>query len=172
MQVGKNKVVSVHYVLNVLHDGQKIEADSSAQGSPLKYLHGSGMLLPKFEANLEGLTKGDSFEFMIDYLNGYGERDENNVAGIPIESFQDEQGNIDREALTPGKIMPMVDQDGNRFQGVIVEVTESENVIMDFNHPLAGQDLYFSGYVAEVREATPEEIDHGHVHDHGHHHHH
>lgn len=171
MSVGKNKVVSVHYVLQVEHDGGKVVADKSDLESPLQYLHGAGMLLPEFESNLEGLKVGDTFEFKIEADNGYGLRNDQHIAAIPVESFKDEQGNVDPEMLQKGNVLPMVDQDGNRLQGIILEVTD-EQVIMDFNHPLAGKDLYFSGSVAEVREATAEEIDHGHVHGPGGHHHH
>lgn len=171
MSVGKNKIVSVHYVLQVEHNGEKVVADKSELESPLQYLQGSGMLLPEFESNLEGLQKGDAFDFKIEAANGYGLRDDQNIAAIPLESFKDEQGNVDQEMLQPGNVLPMVDQNGNRFQGIILEVTD-EQVIMDFNHPLAGKDLYFSGSVADIREATAEEIDHGHVHGPGGHHHH
>jgi len=108
---------------------------------------------------------------MIEAANGYGVRNDQDIAAIPTESFKDEEGNIDTEMIKPGNVLPMVDQNGNRFQGIVLEVTE-EQVIMDFNHPLAGKDLHFSGSVANIREATAEEIEHGHVHGpDGHHHH-
>ncbi|HUH75379.1 MAG TPA: FKBP-type peptidyl-prolyl cis-trans isomerase [Chitinophagales bacterium] len=172
MEAGKDKVVSVHYVLQVDHDGQKVVADKSELSAPLEYLQGSGMLLPEFESNLNGLKKGDTFEFMIEAANGYGVRNDQDIAAIPLESFKDEEGNVDYEMIKAGNVLPMVDQNGNRFQGIVLEVTD-EQIIMDFNHPLAGKDLHFSGSVADVREATAEEIEHGHVHGpDGHHDHH
>lgn len=171
MVVGQNKVVSVHYVLQVEHEGEKVVADKSEIGAPLEYLQGAGMLLPEFEGNLEGLGEGDTFEFKIEAANGYGLRNDQDIVAIPLVSFQDEQGNIDEEMVKKGNVLPMVDQNGNRFQGIVLDVTPDQ-VIMDFNHPLAGKDLYFTGSVAAIRNATQEEIDHGHVHGpDGHHHH-
>ena len=171
MAVEKNKVVSVHYVLHVDHEGEKVIADRSEAEGPLQYIHGGGMLLPEFESNLEGLEKGDGFKFTIKAENGYGVRDDQNVAAIPLESFKDEKGDIDQEMVKAGNVLPMVDENGHQFQGLIVEV-KGDQVIMDFNHPLAGKDLYFSGQVADIRDATPEELEHGHVHGPGGHHHH
>lgn len=170
MFVAKNKVVSVHYTLRVEHEGEKVVADKSELEAPLKYLHGAGSLLPDFEAALEGLQSGDTFEFMVTAESGYGLRNDQDVVAIPLDSFKDEQGNIDTEMVRPGSVLPMMDQQGNRFQGIVLDVTPDQ-VIMDFNHPLAGKDLYFSGAVAEVREASAEEIEHGHVHGPGGHHH-
>jgi len=171
MVVGQNKVVSVHYVLQVEHEGEKVVADKSELESPLEYLQGAGMLLPEFEGNLEGLQVGDTFEFKIEAANGYGLRNDQDIVAIPLASFQDEQGNVDEEMVKKGNVLPMVDQNGNRFQGIVLDITPDQ-VIMDFNHPLAGKDLYFSGSVAAIRNATSEEIDHGHVHGpDGHHHH-
>jgi FKBP-type peptidyl-prolyl cis-trans isomerase SlyD len=170
MIVAKNKVVSVHYVLRVDHEGEKVVADKSELDAPLKYLHGGGMLLPDFEGSLEGLQAGDTFEFSITAERGYGLRNDQDIVAIPLDSFKDEEGNIDEQMVRPGSVLPMVDQQGNRFQGIVVDVTPDQ-VIMDFNHPLAGKDLHFSGSVAEVRDASAEEIDHGHVHGEGGHHH-
>lgn len=170
MFISKDKVVAVHYVLQVEHEGEKVVADKSELESPLHYLHGSGMLLPQFEANLEGLQSGDAFDFMIIAEEGYGLRNDQDVVAIPVQSFLDETGKIDENMIKPGNVLPMVDQNGNRFQGMVLDVTPDQ-VIMDFNHPLAGKDLYFSGSVATIREATSEEIAHGHVHGPGGHHH-
>lgn len=170
MIISKNKVVSVHYVLQVDHEGERVVADKSELESPLYYLHGSGMLLPQFEANLEGLRPGDAFSFMIAAEDGYGLRNDEDVVAIPIQSFMDETGKIDENMIRPGNVLPMMDQNGNRFQGIVIDVTPDQ-VIMDFNHPLAGKDLYFSGSVAGVRDASPEEIAHGHVHGPGGHQH-
>lgn len=171
MLVGKDKVVSVHYVLQVDHEGEKVVADKSELEAPLKYLHGAGMLLPEFEGNLEGLQVGDAFSFSITAENGYGIRNDQDVVSIPVASFQDPNtGKLDESMVKVGNVLPMMDQNGNQFQGMVLDVNE-EFVVMDFNHPLAGKDLHFSGSVAEIRNATTEELEHGHVHGPGGHHH-
>jgi FKBP-type peptidyl-prolyl cis-trans isomerase SlyD len=170
MKVGKDKVISVHYVLQVDHEGNKVVADQSELEKPLTYLHGAGGLLPDFEAALEGLAKGDSFSFSITAERGYGVRDEAEVVQIPLDSFRDDKGNVDFEMVKAGNVLPMQDQNGNHFQGFVADVTD-QFVLMDFNHPLAGKDLYFSGAVADIREASAEELSHGHVHGPGGHQH-
>ncbi|HWY35747.1 MAG TPA: hypothetical protein VNX68_13965, partial [Nitrosopumilaceae archaeon] len=80
------------------------------------------------------------------------------------------EGKFDEERVKIGEELPMLDAEGHEMYGLVVQVGE-EHVTMDFNHPLAGHDLHFSGEILEVRDATPEELDHGHVHGpHGHHH--
>jgi FKBP-type peptidyl-prolyl cis-trans isomerase SlyD len=170
MKVEKDKVISVHYVLQVDHEGNKVVADKSELDKPLTYLHGAGGLLPDFEAALEGLAKGDSFSFSITAERGYGVRDEAEVVQIPLDSFRDDKGNVDFEMVKAGNVLPMQDQNGNHFQGFVADVTD-QFVLMDFNHPLAGKDLYFSGAVADIREASAEELSHGHVHGPGGHQH-
>jgi FKBP-type peptidyl-prolyl cis-trans isomerase SlyD len=108
--------------------------------------------------------------FVIGAANGYGLFDEKNIVNIPIDSFKDEQGNIDTNTIKVGNILPMMDNEGNQFQGIVCDVND-EHVIMDFNHPLAGKDLNFTVSVVDVRPATAEELAHGHVHGDGGHHH-
>ncbi|MBX7226292.1 MAG: FKBP-type peptidyl-prolyl cis-trans isomerase [Chitinophagales bacterium] len=171
MQINKNKVVSVHYTLMVEQDGQQVIADQSKEGNPLLFLFGAGMLLPDFEDNLLGKSKDDTFDFFISPENGYGVSDPQQMVRIPIDAFKNEQGEIDRTMLVVGNVLPMMDQNGQHFNGIVAEVG-LDYVVMDFNHPLADKELHFTGYVVEVREATEEEIAHGHVHGPGGHHHH
>lgn len=168
--VMKNMVVSVHYELKVEDNGQLVTADKSAPENPLVFIQGSGMLLPEFESNVAGKTVGDSVEFSIKAENGYGLHSEENLAQIPIDSFKDKDGNIDTNMVRVGSVLPMMDQNGHQFQGLVREVTE-DIVVMDFNHPLAGKDLNFSVTIVDVRPATAEELEHGHVHGPGGHHH-
>ncbi len=170
MKIARNKVASVHYVLHVELNGERVVADQSDLEQPLQYLHGAGGLLPLFEQNIEGLQKGDTFSFEIKAADGYGTRDDSAVVPVPIKSFYDENGQVDDEMVKVGNVLPMVDEDGNQMQAIVLEVNE-DHVIMDFNHPLADRDLFFSGSVADVREATADEIAHGHVHGPGGHHH-
>jgi FKBP-type peptidyl-prolyl cis-trans isomerase SlyD len=127
-------------------------------------------MLPDFELNIEGKTSGDLFDFHIPAALAYGEHDAQHIAMIPTTIFHDEKGIFDTEMFKLGALVPMSDNEGNQLRGRIIEV-DDENVKMDFNHPLAGTALHFSGEIISVREANEDEISHGHVHgEHGHHH--
>lgn len=169
--INKDMVVSVHYELKVDKEGELVTADKSNPEQPLVYLHGAGMLLPDFESNLAGKTVGDTVSFKVSAENGYGVRNEQEIVSIGIESFKDKDGNIDTNMVRVGNILPMMDDQGRQFQGIVCDVT-ADSVIMDFNHPMAGKELNFTVTVADVRAATPDEISHGHVHGPGGHHHH
>lgn len=168
MQITANKVVSLKYKLSDAQTGEQIEETNET--NPLVFLHGVGSLIPDFENNLSGKITGDSFDFKIVASNAYGEHDPQHIAMIPANIFHDENGQFDNEMFQVGSMIPMSDSEGNHLNGRILEVTD-ENVKMDFNHPLAGTDLHFTGVVLDVREATADEIAHGHVHgEHGHQH--
>lgn len=168
--VNKDMVVSVHYELKVDNNGELVTADKSNPEQPLVYLHGAGMLLADFESNLLGKTIGDTVSFTVSAENGYGIRNEQDIVSIPLSSFKDKDGNLDTNAVKVGNVLPMMDDQGHQFQGIVCEVTP-DAVIMDFNHPMAGKELNFTVTVAEVRAATAEELAHGHVHGPGGHHH-
>lgn len=172
MIIEKDKVVSVNYHLSVKDspDAEERFVEKTDAANPLVFLFGSGNLLEAFEKNLKGKKVGDTFDFRLTAKDGYGERQADHVVNIPIESFKGEDGTIDNKMLKIGNMLPMVDQQGNRLQGVIKNVNETL-VTMDFNHPMAGQDLHFAGEVLEVRDATADELSHGHVHGPGGHHH-
>lgn len=161
MIIEKGKVVSVLYELR-LADGSDELIEKVNENRPLQYLQGHGNLLPKFEANLEGLTVGDTFDFVLKSDEAYGPVSKEAIVDVPISVFEVD-GKIDEELLTIGNVIPMMDNQGNRFNGKVLEVT-LDNVKMDFNHPLAGVDLHFTGRVLDIREATPEELMHGHIH--------
>ena len=168
MTIEKNSVVSVNYTLSEKLSGKQVEQTSVEH--PFQFIFGTGGLLEDFETNLHGKKTGDKFDFFIEYTRGYGKRDEQHVVMIPIESFFDDAGKFDSENVKVDVTLPMTDNEGNRLYGKVIEIT-TEHVKMDFNHPLAGLDLHFIGEVLEVRPATTEELDHGHVHgEHGHHH--
>lgn len=134
--------------------------------SPLMFIFGQGQMIPDFEANLSGKQAGDAFAFGILSENAYGPREEDAIVNIPTSVFA---GNED--LLEVGNQVPMRGQHGEQLIGIIMAV-EGGEVTMDFNHPMAGRNLHFTGQVLSVREATPSELDHGHVHPHGDHHHH
>lgn len=136
---------------------------------PFVYLFGIGGLLPVFEKNLEGLAVGDNFAFGLSPEEGYGQRNEEAVVDLDKSIFEVD-GKIDEELLQLGKIIPMQNEQGHPLNGLVLEITDKK-VKMDFNHPLADQHLHFTGEIIEVREATKEELSHGHAHGPDHHHH-
>ncbi|HPD95192.1 MAG: FKBP-type peptidyl-prolyl cis-trans isomerase [Bacteroidales bacterium] len=164
MNIAKDTVVSVSYELMV--NGEMV--DTAQAENPLVFLYGHGQLLPLFEKNIHNLTIGDTFEFMIPAKEGYGEVNEMAIIDLPKSIFEVD-GELQEDLLVIGNRLPMRDSEGNALEGIILEIGD-ETVKMDFNHPLAGQDLNFTGKVENVREASDEEISHGHVHNHDHHH--
>ena len=157
----KNNVVSIVYELRSgSKEGEVVE--SLNEESPLTFLFGTGGLLPKFEENLSGLGSGDSFEFELGLEDAYGSVVENAIVHVPQSVFEVD-GQIDESLLQIGSMVPMMDSEGRRLNGKVIAL-EGDAVKMDFNHPMAGSDLYFKGQVTDVRSATDEELTHGHVH--------
>lgn len=165
MQIKPNCVVSITYDLYVNDTNEeKAFVESATQQTPLVFLYGVGSMIPKFEENLLELSVGDSYSFSIEPEHGYGIYDENAQVGLSIAMF-------DKNTLpNVGDVLPLKDNQGNEFRGTVVELTEQE-VIVDLNHPMAGKTLHFNGEILEIREATPEELAHGHVHGEGGHQH-
>lgn len=170
MKIENNKVVTLSYELYVENDTQKKNLVEVADSSnPLVFLFGSSGFPPRFEDELQGLSQGDSFEFAVERDEAYGEYEDDAVVTFPLDMFK-ENGVVDESVFKVGNFIPMSDEDGNTIPGRILEVS-SENIEMDFNHPLAGFDLAFKGKVIDIRDATQDEIAHGHVHGEGGHHH-
>ena len=160
MQAMKDKVVSIDYTLT---DGDGNTLDTSEGRGPLAYLHGAGNIIPGLETALEGKTSGDAFKVTVPAADAYGERDPDLVQPVPRDRFPD---GADIEV-------------GSQFQAqtaagartiTVVEVKDGE-VVIDANHPLAGQSLTFAVEVVEVRDAEPAELQHGHPHGPGGHEH-
>ena len=122
-----------------------------------EFLFGYQLLLDIFERTLEGLLPGESFYFEASQDEAYGPVDPKAIIDLPVTAFAEEDGRIDVNVVQVGNIFPMGDQQGNELYGKIVK-KENEWVTMDFNHPMAGKDLVFSGHVIAVREALPEEL--------------
>lgn len=161
MIVTKDKVVSLTYELRLDQpDGEVIESLNT--DAPLTFLFGAGGLLPKFEENIDGLKVGDGFDFNLKSDEAYGAVKSEAIVNIPINAFEVD-GKIDQKMLEIGNRIPMQDASGNKLTGIVQEVT-TDKVTMDFNHPLAGNDLFFKGKITDVREATEEELTHGHAH--------
>jgi len=168
MKIEKNKVVSLIYILkNGNAQGEVIQEVSKEK--PFVHLFGVGGLLPAFEENLSGLVVGDKFGFQLSSKDAYGENRAEDVVELTKEIFM-QDGKLDTELVQIGKYIPMKNDDGHVIEGKVISITD-EGVIMDFNHPLAGKDLHFSGEIIEVRDASKEEVSHGHVHGEGGHHH-
>jgi FKBP-type peptidyl-prolyl cis-trans isomerase SlyD len=155
MEINQNKVVSLSYTLVV--EGETIETVTAEQ--PLKFIFGSGYLLPKFEENVYGKKVGDDFSFKLSAKEAYGEVNKDAIVEIPKSAFEVE-GKIEEGILELGKVLPMMDSEGNRLNGKIDEIKDAA-VVMNFNHPLAGAELNFKGTIVEVREATEQEITNG-----------
>lgn len=161
MKIGKHKVVSLVYELKLVDsEGELLQKVN--KNRPFVYLFGVGGLLPIFEKNLMGKKRGDKFEFSVIAEEGYGPIDQEAIITLKKDIFQID-GVIDEEMLEIGKIIPMRNDQNHPINGIVVEVSE-DKVIMDFNHPLAGKDLYFSGEILDVRDASEEELSHGHAH--------
>jgi len=168
MQITKNTVVSLSYVLK--RDDAKGEIiEETRAGDPLVFLYGNGQMLPKFEEHLNTLKAGDVFEFTLASDDAYGELDQDAIIDLDKSIFMID-GKTDDELLSIGNVIPMRDDQGHMLQGTVVSVGD-DLVRMDFNHPMAGNVLHFKGNVIEVREATAEELSHGHAHGAGGHHH-
>jgi FKBP-type peptidyl-prolyl cis-trans isomerase SlyD len=155
MKIENNKMVSLTYELRENdHDGKVIEVVERER--PLNFIFGTGKLLPAFESSLNDLSEGDPFSFALTSADAYGERSEEMIVGVPVSVFHSE-GKIDENICFVGNVVPMVDGSGNNLNGQIIAI-ESDHVTMDFNHPMAGVNLYFSGNVIGVREPSEEEL--------------
>ena len=161
MTIAENSVVTMHYKLKNI-SGEII--DSSSEQEPLVYMHGSGNIIVGLEEQLVGKKAGDTISTQVSPEKGYGVPVEALIQKVPTAAFGDEISNIEV---------------GMRFQAdteqgpvpVVVTSIENDIVTVDGNHPLAGQELFFDISIVEVRDASSEEIDHGHVHGPGGHQH-
>ena len=123
---------------------------------PLKFIYGTGRLLPVFESNISLLNSGDPFSFTLNSEMAYGDKREEMIINVPLSVFETD-GKVNEDICRVGNEVPMTDSEGNPLSGVINEITDTY-VRMDFNHPMAGLDLYFSGKIVEVREASESEL--------------
>lgn len=160
MQIAQDSVVAFHYTLT--NDAGEV-LDSSEGREPLTYLHGAGNIIPGLEKELEGRQNGDKLQVAVSPEEGYGETQPSLVQEVPRDAFQGV------ESVEPGMQFQAQTQGGPLM--VTVTNVEGDTVTVDGNHPLAGQKLNFDVEIAEVREATPEEKEHGHVHGEGGHQH-
>jgi len=157
MTIAPNQVVTLTYKLHTVENGEKTFVEEADKNNPLDFLYGVGMMLPKFEEHIAGLKVGDTIDFELGAVDAYGEIDEQAIAQLPVSMFED-------GGLPPvGEILPLQDNQGNQFRARVTEVSP-EAVVVDLNHPMAGQTLHFAIEILTVRPATQEELDHGHSH--------
>ncbi len=160
MEIANNRVVNLTYILK---DNDDNIIDQSDDGS-FCYLHGASNIIPGLENALSGKTAGDELSVTVSPEEGYGERDDERIQDVPREMFPPEQ------EIEVGMQFNAQSPDGHAIM-VIVTKVEGETVTVDGNHPLAGVQLNFDVKITEIRDATSEEIEHGHVHGpEGHHH--
>ena len=161
MKIEDNKVVGIEYVLK----DKKGEIMDSNQGQELLYfIQGQGNIVPGLEKAMAGKSKDDAFEVVIKAADGYGEYDEERIRRIPrsvVKHLKD---------LAIGAMLQAQGPDGVEVV-TVTEITDEE-VVLNGNHPMAGHDLHFSVRVGDVRDATADELEHGHAHGPGGHHHH
>ncbi len=155
MKIGQNKVVEFCYELEV--DGNVV--DHTTEERPLDYIHGTGSLLPKLEAHIEGMEPGAEFDVTLSPADGYGEVDPDRIIDLPKTAFE-VNGEVREDLLVPGNTIPMMNSMGGVIPGVVLEVS-AETVKMDLNHRMAGKTLHFTGKVLTVREATEKELTEG-----------
>ena len=160
MTIENNHVVTLNYTLHTIEEnGEKVFVEQSNAEQPLNFLYGVGMMIPKFEAEIAGLTTGDKKSFEIAPEEAYGQKDPNAIAQLPVDMFKDHP-----QGLPPvGAMLPLSDNQGNNFTAIVIEVTD-ENIVADLNHPMAGKTLNFDVEVVATRPATEEELSHGHAH--------
>jgi FKBP-type peptidyl-prolyl cis-trans isomerase SlyD len=157
MKISNNTLVTLTYDLNVGDEGEElILMEQATTEKPLEFIFGTDSMLESFEKHLDGLSAGDKFSFTLSSEETYGEYSEEKVIKLAKKLFEID-GKIDDEMLFEGNTLPMMDADGNRLMGAILEI-DGDEITMDFNHPLAGETLHFNGEVIGAREATAEEI--------------
>ena len=154
MQIANDAAVWLQYKLR--NDAGEVLDESEAQ-DPLIYIHGQGDIVPGLEKALAGKTAGDKFKVTVPPDEGYGPRLESRVQNVPRDAFDDDA------EIVPGMQFQAQGPDGDSIV-TVVEVA-GDQVTIDGNHPLAGEQLHFEIEVVKVRAATPEELDHGHVHE-------
>ena len=153
MKIAQNSVVSIHYTLKN-SDGDVL--DSSVGDEPLNYLHGAGNIVPGLENALVEKKEGDQLDVVVKPDEGYGEYNEQLVQNVPRSSFEGV------EKIEVGARFQA--ESNNGPVSVVVTTVDDESVVVDGNHPLAGQTLHFAVTIEKIREASEEELSHGHVH--------
>ncbi len=151
-----NKFISVSYQLYDITEGKSDLIEQTSDERPFIFVSGMGVTLPAFEEQIVNLAKGESFDFTLTPEQAYGAHYAERIIDLEKEIFTI-NGQFDAQHVQVGAIIPLQNEDGNRFKGVVLEIGDSK-VKIDLNHPLAGKTLNFKGEITESREATAEEV--------------
>ena len=156
MNIANDKVVKIHFTVT---DSEKNLIDSTVESDePMEFIHGSGLLIEVLEKEMLGRIANDKFSLDVTAAQAYGERHDELCQSMPVSMFEGME-------VEPGMQFRATTDDGDHSV-IVLEVTD-EAVVVDGNHPLAGIDLTFNVEILEVRDATEEELEHGHIHTHG-----
>ncbi len=156
MDTTPNKYITVAYELYIETDGEKELIEKAPTEHPFQFISDMGTTLDAFEAQIKPLARGDKFDFTLSVDEAYGPYEKERVVEVSKDTFK-VNGHFDKERIYPGAVVPLMNADGERFNGTIAEVKD-DIIVIDLNHPLAGKALNFVGEVTENREATKEEI--------------
>lgn len=152
------KYITVSYELYAPNsEGAEELVEAAPVEHPMQFISNMGTMLPAFEAQVQNLNEGDTYDFTLSPEEAYGEYEEAHVITLDKAVFSP-SGHFDNENVFVGASIPLINEDGNRFQGIVVEITD-DKVTVDLNHPLAGRALRFKGQIVTSRPATDEEID-------------
>ncbi len=156
MESNLNKYIAVAYKLYTVDNGNSKLVEEAPEERPFQFISGYGIALDAFEKKIAGLAEGDEFDFTLEKENAYGNYEQEHVLNLDREIFCI-NGHFDRDNIYKGAVIPLQNEDGNRFYGKVLEVGD-KTVRVDLNHPLAGKTLNFKGKVMESRDATTDEI--------------
>lgn len=151
-----NYTYGVAYKLYTITDGEKTMVEEAPAEQPFRFISGLSMTIPSFEENITKLETGETFDFVLEKENAYGEHYQERVIDLDKSIFCID-GKLDTEHIYVDAVVPLQNADGNRFMGHVLEISD-DKVKIDLNHPLAGKTLNFVGSVVEKRETTNAEI--------------
>ena len=148
--IDTNMIVTLHYMLrDGSNEGELIE--DTHGGAPITFKFGVGQMIPGFEKHLKGKSSGENYAFLLEPGEAYGDANHKALVDIPLSNFANAEGKIDEKVIAVGQPVKMKNQNGQSFQGIIKEI-DGDTVKVDFNHPMAGRTLHFSGEILDVKE--------------------
>lgn len=156
MENKSNKYIAVAYKLYTVDNGKSELVEEATDREPFQFISGFGLTLDKFEQNIEPLESGAGFDFTLTKDEAYGDYEDEHVLDLDKGIFSI-NGHFDHENIYKDAVIPLQNEDGNRFYGKVLAVG-TDKVKVDLNHPLAGKTLNFKGHVVESREASKDEI--------------